>query len=53
MNWFEMRIVTSPDFPDGLVTIRREWSFRDLYESHLVQDYIDLKRKNAAEPKEG
>lgn len=48
-----MRIVTSPDFPDGLADIRRHWSFRDLYEAHLVQDYADLKRKKAAEPKEG
>jgi len=49
VNWLEMRIITSPDFPDGLADIRRHWSFRDLFEAQLVQDYIDLKREKAAE----
>lgn len=49
VNWLEMRIVTSPDFPDGLAEIRRHWTLRDLYEAQLVQDYIDLKREKAAE----
>jgi hypothetical protein len=45
-----MRIATSQDFPaDGLVDIHERWSFRDLYEAHLVQDYMDLMREKAHE----
>lgn len=47
-----MRIVTSQDFPDGLADIRRHWSFADLFQAHLVLDYLDAKRERAMKREE-
>lgn len=36
-----MRLVTSPDISDGLITIRRRWSFGDTLEAHMALDALD------------
>lgn len=40
-----MRLVTSPDISDGLITIRRRWSFADTLEAHMALDALDDSRE--------
>jgi hypothetical protein len=42
----------SPDIPDGLVDIRRRWSFADTLEAHLALDAVEEARE-AMRPESG
>jgi hypothetical protein len=44
VDWVLWRPVVSADIADGLDTIRRRWSLRDLYEAHVVLDTLDAMR---------
>jgi hypothetical protein len=39
-----MRLATSSDLPDGLITIRRDYSYADTLEAHLALDALEEAR---------
>lgn len=40
-----MRLVTSHDIPDGLMAIRRRWTYADTLEAHLALDALEEARE--------
>jgi len=46
VDWFLWRLATSSDIPEGIVEIRRSYSFRDALHAHLVLDALrDIRRR--------
>lgn len=41
VSWFQWRAIRSPDVPDGLLEIRRHWTFDELLETHRALDALD------------
>jgi hypothetical protein len=45
VNTFQWRVIASPDIPDGLVEVRRQWTFADLIEAHVFLDAMEKIRE--------
>ena len=38
MDWFTWRVVRDERIPDGLMAVRRDWTFVNLLEAHMFLD---------------